>query len=147
MVFMLLWVARKFAVTKILSYINIYMTWRMYFRNHSVLAGGNLKNFFWPIVLKQIWRKICKTSKLWLLKFLQSCIQDQYHCVKNSKCGVFSGPYFNVIGLNTEIYSVNFRIQSENGKKKGAGKTVIHQFSCTVNFREKSTVADFFQWQ
>ena len=29
-----------------------------------------------------------------------------------SKCGVFSGPYFLVFGLNTEIYSVYMRIQS-----------------------------------
>ena len=30
-----------------------------------------------------------------------------------SKHGVFSGPYFPVFGLNTELYGVNFRIQSE----------------------------------
>ena len=28
-------------------------------------------------------------------------------CVKVAKYGVFSGPYFPVIGLNTEIYGVN----------------------------------------
>ena len=35
---------------------------------------------------------------------------------KVSKYGVFSGPYFPVFGLNTEIYSVNLRIQSEYPK-------------------------------
>ena len=35
---------------------------------------------------------------------------------KVSKYGVFSGPYFPVLGLNTEIYGVNFHIQSEYGK-------------------------------
>ena len=30
-----------------------------------------------------------------------------------SKYGVFSGPYFSVVGLNTETYGVNLRIQSE----------------------------------
>ena len=35
---------------------------------------------------------------------------------KVSKYGVFSGPYFAAFGLNTDIYSVNFRIQSECGK-------------------------------
>ena len=35
---------------------------------------------------------------------------------KESKYGVFSGPYFPVFGLNTEIYSVNLRIQSEYPK-------------------------------
>ena len=35
---------------------------------------------------------------------------------KVSKYGVFSGPYFPVFGLNTEIYSVNLHIQSKYGK-------------------------------
>ena len=35
---------------------------------------------------------------------------------KVSKYGVFSGLYFPVFGLNREIYSVNFRIQSEYRK-------------------------------
>ena len=35
---------------------------------------------------------------------------------KVSKYGVFSGPYFPAFDLNTEIYSVNLRIQSECGK-------------------------------
>ena len=35
---------------------------------------------------------------------------------KLSKCGVFSGPYFPVFGLNTEIFGVNLRIQSEYRK-------------------------------
>ena len=35
---------------------------------------------------------------------------------KVSKYGVFSGPYFPLFGLNTEIYSVNLRIQSKSGK-------------------------------
>ena len=32
---------------------------------------------------------------------------------KVSKYGVFSCPYFSIFGLNTEIYSLNLRIQSE----------------------------------
>ena len=36
---------------------------------------------------------------------------------KVSKYGVISGPYFPVFGLNTEIYFVNLRIQSEYGGK------------------------------
>ena len=35
---------------------------------------------------------------------------------KVSKYGVFSGPYFPVLGLNTEIYCVNLRIKLEYGK-------------------------------
>ena len=33
-----------------------------------------------------------------------------------SKYGVFSGPYFPVFELNTEIYNVNLRIQFEYGE-------------------------------
>ena len=36
-----------------------------------------------------------------------------YTARKVSKYGVFSGPYFPVFGLNTEIYGVNLRIPSE----------------------------------
>ena len=32
-------------------------------------------------------------------------------CVKVSKYGVFSGPYFPVFGLNMDIYGVNLRIE------------------------------------
>ena len=39
-----------------------------------------------------------------------------WHCVKSVWIRSFSGPYFPVFGLNTEIYSVNLRIQSECGK-------------------------------
>ena len=35
------------------------------------------------------------------------------HWVKSVHIQSFSGPYFPTFGLNTEIYSVNFRIQSE----------------------------------
>ena len=35
---------------------------------------------------------------------------------KVSKYGVFSGPYFPVFGLNTEIYSINLRIQPKYGE-------------------------------
>ena len=40
----------------------------------------------------------------------------RYHCVKNVQMRTFSGPYFPVFGLNTEIYSVNLRIQSKYRK-------------------------------
>ena len=38
------------------------------------------------------------------------------HCVKNVRIRSYSGPYFRAFGLNTERYSVSFRIQSECGK-------------------------------
>ena len=51
------------------------------------------------------------------------------HCVKVSKYGVFSGPYFFVFGLNTEIskspYSV--RIQENTNLKKLCIWTLLTQ--------------------
>ena len=38
------------------------------------------------------------------------------HCAKSPPIWSFSGPHFAVFGLNTEIYRVNLRIQSEFGK-------------------------------
>ena len=38
------------------------------------------------------------------------------YCVKSVQIRSFSGPYFPVFGLKTEIYGVNLRIQSEYRK-------------------------------
>ena len=38
------------------------------------------------------------------------------HCVKSVRIQSFSGPYFPAFGLNTEIYRVTLRIQSECAK-------------------------------
>ena len=46
---------------------------------------------------------------------------------KVSKYGVFSGPYFPVFGLNTEIYED--RIQSEYGKIQSRKNSVFRHFS------------------
>ena len=47
-----------------------------------------------------------------------------------SKCGVFSGPYFPVFRLNTEIYRVNLRF-SLSTVKYGPEKTEFEYFSCS----------------
>ena len=58
---------------------------------------------------------------------------------KESKFGVFSGPYFPVFGLNTEIYGVNLSIQSKYGKIRTRKIPYLDTFramwSCDV-FRE-----------
>ena len=33
-------------------------------------------------------------------------MSEIWHCVKVSKCGFISGPYFSSFGLNTERYEV-----------------------------------------
>ena len=49
-----------------------------------------------------------------------------------SKYGVFSGPYFPVFGLNTDIYKENFRIQSECRKIRTRNNSVFGYFSRSV---------------
>ena len=41
------------------------------------------------------------------------------------KYGVISGPYLPAFGLNTEIYGVNLRIQSEHGKIRTKNNSVF----------------------
>ena len=45
------------------------------------------------------------------------------------KYGVFSGPYFPALGLNTERYFVSLRIQSECGKIHTRKNSVFGHFS------------------
>ena len=51
---------------------------------------------------------------------------------KVSKYGVFSGPYFPVFGLNTEIHGVNLRIQPEYRKIRTRKNPVFGLFSSNV---------------
>ena len=54
---------------------------------------------------------------------MQNYVQKSFSTERKvSKYGVFSGPYFPAFGLNTEIYSVNLRIQP-NTRKYGPEKT------------------------
>ena len=50
-----------------------------------------------------------------------------------SKYGVFSGPYFPVFGLNTEIYSVRVQENTNTGKY-GAEKTLYLDTFHAVTF-------------
>ena len=56
-----------------------------------------------------------------------------------SKYGVFSGLYFPVFGLNTEIYSVNIRIQSEYRKIRSRKNSVFGHFLRIVGKPENWT--------
>ena len=59
---------------------------------------------------------------------------------KVSKYGVFSGPYFPVFGLNTEIYSVNLRIQSKYRKLRTRKNSIFGHFS-------RSNTYILFEWR
>ena len=59
-----------------------------------------------------------------------------------SKYGVFSGPYFPVFEMNTEIYGVNLSIPSKYGKIRTRKNSVFGHFSRSVN---KLVPADILQ--
>ena len=48
---------------------------------------------------------------------------------KASKYAVFSGPYFPVIGLNTEIYAINLRIKAKYTKIRTRKNSVFGHFT------------------
>ena len=58
--------------------------------------------------------------------YLFVCISTAW---KLYKYGVFSGPYFTVFWLNTEIYRLNLRIQSKYGKIQTRKNSVFGHFS------------------
>ena len=53
-----------------------------------------------PIFTRSKFVGLCLGMK----SFLQA--SSGSHCVKSAKCGVFSGPYFSILGLNTEIHAL-----------------------------------------
>ena len=67
----------------------------------------------------------------------QCILASNYTAWKVSKYRVFSGPYFPVFGLNTEIGSVNFPIQSQY-KKIRTRKNPYLDMQCT--FAERSII-------
>ena len=68
----------------------------------------------------------------------------QHIARKVSKYGVISSPYFPLFGLNTEIYFVNLRIQSQYREIRARNNSVFGHFSrCDmVNINVKIYVND-----
>ena len=96
--------------------------------NHSVHLTYSLSIFsFIGIISRILQQNIPKSS------YFLPC--DTYTALKLSKYGVISGPYFPVFGLNTEIYSVNLRIQSEYRKIRTRNNSVFGQFPCSGTSR------------
>ena len=58
-------------------------------------------------------------------------LQNECTAWKVPKCGVISGPYCPALRLNTEIYSVNLRIQSEYRKIRTRNNSLFGHFSRT----------------
>ena len=56
------------------------------------------------------------------------------HCVKCTNMEFFSGPYFTVFGLNTEIYSVNLLFNLNKGKYGPAKTPDLDTFHVVMHF-------------
>ena len=103
------------------------------------------------------WWRFCFSSHLWFLKlttlhisykefipfvftfFYQLIFREgisgtsaslvPYHCAKSVQIRSFSGPCFPIFGLNTEIFSVNLLIQSENWKIRIRKNSILDTFN------------------
>ena len=60
---------------------------------------------------------------------------EVFHCAKSVQIQSFSCPYFLAFGLNTERYSLSFRIHSECGKIRTRKNYVFGHFSRSVSLR------------
>ena len=98
--------------------------WEMTFCSPRALTGDSFKrlNEICDVISNCAWKcgrarimKLTKTNTAW----------------KVFKYRVFSGPYFPVFGLNTEIYGVNLRIQSKYRKMRTRKNSVLRHFSCS----------------
>ena len=98
--------------------------WEMTFCSPRALTGDSFKrlNEICDVISNCPWKcgrarimKLTKTNTAW----------------KVFKYRVFSGPYFPVFGLNTEIYGVNLRIQSKYRKMRTRKNSVFRHFSCS----------------
>ena len=65
-----------------------------------------------------------------------------HRCVKSVQIRSFFWSVFSIFGLNTEIYAVNFRIQSEYGKIGTRKNIVFGHFSRSASLRKYA--ADLF---
>ena len=88
---------------------------------------------------KTLWLNNLKTrtainAKISVFVICVNAIAYLFTARKVTKYGVFFGPYFPVFGLNTEIYSVNVRIQSKCRKIQTRNNSVFGQQEyCDVN--------------
>ena len=95
---------------------------------------------------KHFWRSLSLTdasceslTNILINKLIVDIFLQIFTAWKVSKYGVFSGPYFPVLELNTEIYAVNLRIQPEYGKIRTRKNSVFGHFSRSVWIMFQST--------
>ena len=90
----------------------------------SVIFSNHLASILqpYPIPYPEPWQK----------PKMESFLKIVVTAWKVSKYGVISGRYFPVLGLNTEIYGTNFRVQSECRKIQTRKNSVFGNFSRSV---------------
>ena len=101
------WLVSIWCATGLRWVTYLHLLWVTILRQSSTFF-----HFTWiPLLITCI--LTCKDSTVF-----QDCtiLVQHYTAWKVSKYGVFSGPYFPVFGLNTEIYGVNLRIKSKYRK-------------------------------
>ena len=65
------------------------------------------------------------------------------HCVKSVRIQSFSAPHFTTFGLNTGIYFVNLRIQSDCGKMRARKTPNMDIFYAVIFIRVREKVIFF----
>ena len=104
-------------------------------KNYIVFEWVSFVNFSGsPVQPDSITGKLLNrsTTFFWYVGYLQCCKASGNGSLREvTKHGVISGPYFPVFGLNTEIYFVNLRIQSEYRKIRTRNNSVFGHFSRT----------------
>ena len=95
-----------------------------------------------------LWRKSSDWEKTFsdVLRFFQKLLEISWEVLaqsapytswKVSKYGVIFGPYFPAFGLNTEIYRVNLRVESECREIQTRNNSVFGHFWRSVNLGQK----------
>ena len=75
----------------------------------------------------QLWLRIVGKWKWWVKKEWK--YWQNIYWVKSAQIQSYSGPYFPVFGLNTAIYSVNIRLQTEYRKIRTRNNFIFGHFS------------------
>ena len=107
-----------FPTVNMISLINSYIIWSWYFINIFSKVAINLRRL---------------------------SLSNTFNASKVFECGVISGPYFFVFGLNTERYSVSLRIQTEYRKIRTRNNFVFGHFSRSVWIYQKNECIAIFR--
>ena len=144
-------------------YPNLSKYWfksKIQFQRQKTTKLNLVRFMFWIHLFKKVFRHSHKWRMMKKIRYLvddlslrkeNTVVSDLYFKISNfsvngkllpfsntawkvSKYGVFSGHYFPVLELNTEIYGVYLRIQSEYRKIRTRKNSVFEHFSRSAKF-------------